>query len=101
MVAKKILLIDGHNVIHRVPELRPNLEGPGEQADEDTLLRYKGLERRMVIVGDVMTDALRYPFRMSIAASHAFGALKVVASKSEIGKDPFLGNVVEMGADEM
>ena len=62
----------------------------------DTFLRYKGLERRMVIIGDVSTEASRYPVRMNIAASRAYGALRVVASRREIEKDPILKRVAEM-----
>lgn len=61
----------------------------------DTFLRYKGLERRMVIVGDVSTEASCYPVRMNIAASRAYGALRVVASRSEIEKDPILKKIAE------
>lgn len=62
----------------------------------DTFLRYKGLERRMVIIGDVLTEASRYPVRMNIAASRAYGALRVVASRREIEKDPILNRIIEM-----
>ena len=62
----------------------------------DTFLRYKGLERRMVIIGDVSTEASRYPVRMNIAASRAYGALRVVASRREIEKDPILKRVADM-----
>jgi hypothetical protein len=62
----------------------------------DTFLRYKGLERRVVIVGDVLTTAPRYPVRMNIAASRAFGALRIVASRGEIERDPILMKVVEI-----
>ena len=61
----------------------------------DTFLRYKGLERRMVIIGDVSTEASRYPVRMNIAASRAYGALRVVASRREIEKDPILKKIAE------
>lgn len=40
----------------------------------DTFLRYKGLERPVVIVADVKTEAERYAVRMNIAVSRAFGA---------------------------
>jgi hypothetical protein len=63
----------------------------------DTFLRYKGLERRMVIIGDVLTEASRYPVRMNIATSRAYGALRVVASREEIEKDPILGRVADLG----
>lgn len=63
----------------------------------DTFLRYKGLERRMVIIGDVSTAASSYPVRMNIAASRAYGALRVVASHREIEKDPILKKIVEQG----
>jgi len=63
----------------------------------DTFLRYKGLERRMVIIGDVSTEASRYSVRMNIAASRAYGALRVVATRREIDKDPILKKIVEQG----
>jgi hypothetical protein len=62
----------------------------------DTFLRYKGLERPMVIVGDVSPDSSRYPVRMNIAVSRAFGALRVVASRGELRKDPVLKRMAEM-----
>jgi hypothetical protein len=62
----------------------------------DTFLRYKGLERPMVIVGDVSPDSSRYPVRMNIAVSRAFGALRIVASRGELEKDPVLRQVAEM-----
>jgi len=64
----------------------------------DTFLRYKGLERPVVIVSDVSPEASRYPVRMNIAVSRAFGALRVVAPKGEIEKDPILKRVAEMNA---
>lgn len=59
----------------------------------DTFLRYKGLERPVVIVADLKTEASRYPVRMNIAVSRAFGALRIVASKREIEKDPILSRL--------
>ena len=56
----------------------------------DTFLRYKGLERPVVVVADVDTAVSRYPVRMNIAVSRAFGALRVVASRRELAKDPVL-----------
>lgn len=64
----------------------------------DTFLRYKGLERLVVIVGDVLTEASRFPVRMNIAASRAFGALRIVAPRREIEKDPILKGVAELNA---
>jgi len=62
----------------------------------DTFLRYKGLERPVVIVADVLTSAERYAVRMNIAVSRAFGALRVVVSKSEAEKDPVLRHIVNI-----
>ena len=64
----------------------------------DTFLRYKGLERPMVIVGDVLTSASRYPVRMNIAISRAYGALRIVASAGEIEKDPILARALKAQA---
>jgi hypothetical protein len=62
----------------------------------DTFLRYKGLERPIIIIADVKTEAERYPIRMNIAVSRAFGALRVVASRREVERDPILGRVAEI-----
>ena len=62
----------------------------------DTFLRYKGLERPMVIVADVLTAASRYRVRMNIAVSRAFGALRIVVSRAELELDPILRRVAEM-----
>ncbi len=62
----------------------------------DTFLRYKGLERPVVIVGDVKTESSRYPVRMNIAVSRAFGALRIVVSADEIANDPIMAQVLEM-----
>jgi hypothetical protein len=43
----------------------------------------------------VLTAASRYPVRMNIAASRAFGALRVVVSPHELENDPILAKVVE------
>ena len=64
----------------------------------DTFLRYKGLERPMIIVGDVSPDSSRYPVRMNIAVSRAFGALRIVVSRGELEKDPVLKRLAESGA---
>jgi len=46
----------------------------------------------------VLTEASRYPVRMNIAASRAYGALSVVALRREIDKDPILKRVAGMSA---
>ena len=66
----------------------------------DTFLRYKGLERPVVIVADVKTEAERYAVRMNIAVSRAFGALRVVVPRRELEKDKILGRVAGMGTEE-
>jgi hypothetical protein len=62
----------------------------------DTFLRYKGLERPVVIVADVKTEAERYAVRMNIAVSRAFGALRVVVPRRELEKDEILKRVAEL-----
>jgi hypothetical protein len=62
----------------------------------DTFLRYKGLERPVVIVADVKTDAERYAVRMNIAVSRAFGALRVVVPRRELERDGILKRVAEL-----
>jgi len=59
----------------------------------DTFLRYKGLERPVVIVADVKTAAERYGVRMNIAISRAFGALRVVVPQRELDRDEILKRV--------
>lgn len=59
----------------------------------DTFLRYKGLERPVVVVADVDPAVRRYQVRMNIAASRAFGALRVVVSRSALARDPLLKRV--------
>ena len=66
----------------------------------DTFLRYKGLERPVVIVADVKTEAERYAVRMNIAVSRAFGALRVVVPRRELEKDKILGRVAGLGTEE-
>jgi len=66
----------------------------------DTFLRYKGLERPVVIVADVKTEAERYAVRMNIAVSRAFGALRVVLPRRELEKDKILGRVAGLGTEE-
>ena len=62
----------------------------------DTFLRYKGLERPVVIVADVKTDAERYNVRMNIAVSRAFGALRIVIPPKQLASDEILRRVVEI-----
>jgi hypothetical protein len=47
------------------------------------------------MVAAVLTKSWRYPVRMNIAASRAFGALRIVASRCEIEKDPVLRKGIE------
>ena len=58
------------------------------------------MERPVVIVADVKTEAERYPVRMNIAVSRAFGALRVVVSRRELEKDKILGRVAGLGTEE-
>lgn len=66
----------------------------------DTFLRYKGLERPVVIIADVKTEAERYAVRMNIAVSRAFGALRVVVPESELEKDEILKRVAELAGEK-
>ena len=63
----------------------------------DTFLRYKGLERPVVIVADVKTEAERYAVRMNIAVSRAFGALRIIVPRKELEADEILRQVAEFG----
>ena len=64
----------------------------------DTFLRYKGLERPVVIVADVDAAVEKYAVRMNIAVSRALGALRVVLGRRELERDEVLRRVVGMGA---
>ncbi len=66
----------------------------------DTFLRYKGLERPIVIIGDVLTETSRYSVRMNIAVSRAFGALRIIVPKRELERDPILNRVAAMTLGE-
>jgi len=63
----------------------------------DTFLRYKGLERPVVVIADVKTNAERYAIRMNIAVSRAIGALRVVVSNRELERDEILKQLVALG----
>jgi hypothetical protein len=63
----------------------------------DTFLRYKGLERPVIIVADVKTEAERYAVRMNIAVSRAFGALRVVMPRREVESDSVLQRALKYG----
>ena len=47
----------------------------------------------MVIIADVKTESERYTVRMNIAVSRAFGALRVVAGRHEVERDPILRGI--------
>lgn len=64
----------------------------------DTFLRYKGLERPVVIVADVKTETERHGVRMNIGVGRAFGALRAVVSKNELQRDAVLSRVVDVAA---
>jgi len=63
----------------------------------DTFLRYKGLERPVVIIADVLTESSRYPVRMNIAVSRAFGALRIIVLRKELAADDILRKAAEFG----
>jgi len=56
-----------------------------------------GLERPVVIVADVKTEAERYAVRMNIAVSRAFGALRIIVPRKELEADEILRQVAEFG----
>lgn len=58
----------------------------------DTFLRFKGLERRAVILGDIQTARreVNYSTRVHIAASRANSVLRIVAVREAIEADPVL-----------
>ncbi len=62
----------------------------------DTFLRYKGLERPVVIIADIKTEVERYAVLMNIAVSRAFGALRVAVPGSELEKDGILKRIAEL-----
>ncbi len=67
-------------------------EEAGERTILDTFLRFKGLERRAVVLGDVQAAQARadYATRMHIAASRATSVLRIVAVRGAIDADPVL-----------
>ncbi|MFC2160641.1 NERD domain-containing protein [Acidobacteriota bacterium] len=56
----------------------------------DTFLRFKGLERRAVIVTDLRYVTNKYQTRMNIAMSRAMGVLRIIGAEEEISKDAIL-----------
>jgi hypothetical protein len=66
----------------------------GEHIVCDTFLRYKGLERPAIIVTDLQHEAERYPIRMNIAVSRAYGVLRIVGDRGEMEKDPILSGIL-------
>ncbi len=59
----------------------------------DTFLRFKGLERPVVILADILTSADKYPVRMNIALSRTMGAVRIVVTANEIENDPILARI--------
>ena len=91
----------GRNIIHRKElggcEVARATDLAGrERVVCDTFLRYKGLERPVVIIADIKTEAERYAVRMNIAVSRAFGALRVVVPGSELEKDGILMRIIAL-----
>jgi hypothetical protein len=64
----------------------------GDRTILDTFLRFKGLERRAVVLGDIQAAQARadYATRMHIAASRATSVLRIVAVRAAIDADPVL-----------
>jgi len=59
----------------------------------DTFLRFKGLERPVVIVTDLRYVVEKYEIRMNMAVSRALSALRIVGVESEINKDVLLSSI--------
>lgn len=61
----------------------------------DTFLRFKGLERRAVVLGDIQTaqNESTYVTRIHIAASRATSVLRIVAVRAAIDADPILASI--------
>ena len=55
------------------------------------------MERPVVIVADVKTEAERYAVRMNIAVSRAFRALRVVLPRREVESDSVLQRTLRYG----
>jgi hypothetical protein len=60
----------------------------------DTFLRFKGLERPVVIVTDLRFVIDNYGVRMNIALTRAMGVVRIVGVEREIEKDEILNKIV-------
>jgi superfamily I DNA and RNA helicase len=59
----------------------------------DSFLRFKGLERPVVIVTDLRYVSDKYAVRMNIAISRAMSVLYIVGAEAEIEKDEVLRGI--------
>lgn len=57
----------------------------------DTFLRFKGLERPIVVIAEVEPGAYRYDVRMHIALTRASVQVVIVCDEEAVRKDPRLG----------
>jgi hypothetical protein len=59
----------------------------------DTFLRFKGLERPVVIVTDLRFVSDNYGVRMNIALTRALGVVRIVGAEREIERDEILRRI--------
>jgi hypothetical protein len=86
------------NIMHR-KELggRPLAQATDTGCEErmicDTFLRYKGLERPVIIITDLTNTVTKYNVRMNIAVSRALGALRIMVPKNILKDDEILSRI--------
>ena len=59
----------------------------------DTFLRFKGLEKPVVIVTDLRYVVEKDEIRMNMAVSRALSTLRIIGVESEINKDILLSSI--------
>ncbi len=77
-----------------VPVRRADASDADEHVVADTFLRFKGLERPLVLVVELDRGRHRYDVRMHVALTRANVRCVVLATKEEIEADPRLSAAV-------
>ena len=73
-----------------VPVRRADADGADDHVIADTFLRFKGLERPLVLVVELDRGRHRYDVRMHVALTRATVRAVVLATKEELDSDPRL-----------
>lgn len=76
-----------------VPVRRADAPDAGEHVVADTFLRFKGLERPLVLVVELERGQTRYDVRMHVALTRATVRSVVLATREELEADARLGEV--------